>query len=390
MNQLERENAEFLFKVLDDCLSEFVEEDLHQFYMNGKGSILGLKSFIKKLVLQIKEKFGRDNFNQWFPVITAAMNDFLDVENYPVKPSYRQIVYEEFLEFCNEIADSYWDHVKARDMIKKLTPPVHDMAVDFVKLLHGDDGVSKRRIVYELDIDLRTVTNNLKRLDIKNRGKLPPLRIGGQPVYLDIKSERREQDEYEEWEELEDIIYTARYKQRNYYYTPDTMHPLVMQYNVTQAALLMKALYNYNSENEDSICYDMAVDIWCQLSEYGRNRIKKIFGSNDTDFNDFLKEMEDAISSNKVIAFMPEEKFLDKDSDVPPEQQLTVAFKGSKVCRIVFTSSSRLETLDGQRILYDDKGYYAVQQDEVIGIVHTGSSKKIYLKLEEIKQIIGE
>lgn len=336
MNRIQNENAEFLIKVLDQNQCIWIEDIVHDFYMNGKDCTRGLKFSVKRLVLQSKEKFNNDNFKVWFPVIVEAMNDFLSVDNLSAPPSYRQVVYENFLEWCNEIADNYWDHVKAKEIINELIRPVHDMTVDLVKMLHGD-GVSKRKICYDFNVDPRTVTNNLKRLDIKNKGKLAPLRIGGQPVYLKIKAVRREQDDDDERDELGDIAYTSRYKERNYYYTPDTMHPFVMQYNVTQAAILIKSLYLYNSKTESDICYNMAIDVWCQLSDYGRERIKKIFGREDLEFNDFLNGMDSYLDGSKLLVFTPEGTLLDKDSNSTVDDQLRIAFKSSEVCRIIFS-----------------------------------------------------
>lgn len=389
MNRIQNENAEFLIKVLDQNQCIWIEDIVHDFYMNGKDCTRGLKFSVKRLVLQSKEKFNNDNFKVWFPVIVEAMNDFLSVDNLSAPPSYRQVVYENFLEWCNEIADIYWDHVKAKEIINELIRPVHDMTVDLVKMLHGD-GVSKRKICYDFNVDPRTVTNNLKRLDIKNKGKLAPLRIGGQPVYLKIKAERREQDDDDERDELGDIAYTSRYKERNYYYTPDTMHPFVMQYNVTQAAILIKSLYLYNSKTESDICYNMAIDVWCQLSDYGRERIKKIFGREDSGFNDFLKEMNSYLDGSNMLVFTPEGTFLEKDSDLKANEQLLIAFKSSKVCRIIFLSKYKMDTLYGQRIMQDEKGYYAVPKEAVVGSECSVKYEKNYLDPKKIYQLIAD
>lgn len=49
-----------------------------------------------------------------------------------------------------------------------------------------------------------------------------------------------------------------------------------------------------------------------------------------------------------------------------------------------------MEPLYGQRIMHDNKGFYAVPENEVTDNKHTGSSKKIYLSVEDIDRIIVE
>lgn len=380
MNRIQNENAKFLIKVLEENKYSSFDDETHNFYMNGKDEALGIKVFINRRASFYSEKFNSKNANRWFDFIVMAMNDFISCKNLHTIPSYRQIIYENLLKWCYQIADVYWDRNEAESLFFDILPPVSDPVVGLVKLLNVN-GCSKKEIVTSLRVDEKTVRSDLKRLDIKNEGKLQPLRIGGQAVYLDVSIETRED---------KDALPTQRYKKMYYYKVKNTMHPFVMQYNVTQAAILMKSLYHYYSESFSTIAYKMAVDAWCQLSEYGRDRIKKVFGSVDKDFNNFLNDMDAAASGNKLINFTPEDFYLQEDSCANSDEQLMSAFKGGEVCRIIFYSDCNMEPLYGQRIMHDNKGFYAVPENEVTDNKHTGSSKKIYLNVEDIDRIIVE
>ena len=70
---------------------------------------------------------------------------------------------------------------------------------------------------------------------------------------------------------------------KRYTYTPDTLNPIVMQLNITQAAYLLKSL----GIAYDSRCYgnelsaDLAYGIWSQLSPYAKKRIREAYVSED-------------------------------------------------------------------------------------------------------------
>ena len=64
-----------------------------------------------------------------------------------------------------------------------------------------------------------------------------------------------------------------------YVYTPDTLHPVVLQLNVTQAAFLMKALGRACDSDflGKEIAENIAGEIWHQMSPYGKKQIRKQF-----------------------------------------------------------------------------------------------------------------
>ena len=98
MNQLQRENAEFLMKVLYNANN--FRDGAYDFFVNGKDNVLGLKSLIKKVIYNKNEniKYNDTNITFWLPIIIQAMNDFLEIENFPSTPSYRQTIFEAFVD----------------------------------------------------------------------------------------------------------------------------------------------------------------------------------------------------------------------------------------------------------------------------------------------------
>ena len=251
--------------------------------------------------------------------------------------------------------------------------------------MHGE-GVSKKEVSAEFNVEVRTVWNNIRRLDIKNKGKVPPIRIGGQPVYVDIETTEKE----------DDYPTGSRYLERTYYRTPNSMHPFVMQYNVTQAMILLKSLYLYHTTEEintvknSEICYKMAIDAWCQLSEYGKSKILDIYGKHDPEFREFLEGIEDEACGNNIIVFEPEEVFLKENSKINADEQIHIAFKSGAVCRIIFNDRKK-QTLYEQRILIDENNrFYAIPEKEITDNKVLTDTNKVYLNFEEIKQIIAE
>ena len=380
MYRMREKNVEFLTNVLYNSYN--FEEETYNNFINGKDETLGLKNWVRKIA-DTALSYNNDNINVWLPIIVQAMNDYLD--NCPFTPSRRQVIFEVFVDWCKEIANIYYDYDRIKDVIDDLIPPVYDPAIHLIKKMHGE-GFSKKEISEETSVNTRTVWNNMRRLDIKNKGKLPPLRIGGQPVYVDIQTQEKE-DTY---------MTGSRRQKRLYYSTPDTMHPFVMQYNVTQAMILLKSLYLYrnslneiNTENGSEICYEMAIDAWCQLSDYGKQRIKDVFGNLDPGFLDFLAELGEG--SDNMLQFKSEHTFLKKDSNIFSDEQLIIAHKSGAICRIIFEDKNT-PTLYNQRIIFNNNTceYYAFPQADIAKNDVLTNTNGILLNASEIKQIIEE
>lgn len=364
MNQLQVKNAEFLTNILQEA--NFLNDEVFDFFMDGEGEVKGIKFFIYRIVGESDVKYTLRNIDMWLPKIIMSMNNFID--NFPSTPSYRQTVYECFYEWCKKIADLSYGCDAMLETICGLEPPTYDPAIYLIKKMHGN-GVSKKEVSDQFQIEPRTVWNNIQRLDVKNKGKLPPLRIGGQPVYVDIEAKEKGS------------------AHRSFYRTKNTMHPLVMQYNVTQVMMLFKSFQLYFKQTESQICYKMALDAWCQLSDYGKKKLIEKYAKRDKELGNFLNELKDWECDNKVLIFEPEEDFLKEGSGYTVKDKVDTAVKTGAVCDVLFKDAT-IEILHDQRILHDDNGLFAVPYKEVDGYKHIGYSKKHYFDYSDIDDLV--
>ena len=138
----------------------------------------------------------------------------------------------------------------------------------------------------------------------------------------------------------------------------------------------MKSLQLNYSEGND-IPMDLAVDTWSQLSDYARNRIRKVFCERDSALMEFLDEVENRMNT-EGYRFMTESEML--KNGVSYAEQLLIADKGGLVCNISLIGPHRSKKR--QRIFYDhEQGkYYAVAADDL-------SSKRLYFTEDEINEI---
>ena len=135
--------------------------------------------------------------------------------------------------------------------------------IQLLKGLHGTDGLGCERapLCDKIGVKEKTRRTYLKRLngDLEDE----PWTLGGQRVSTDVKIRKD--------------------GRKRYTYTPDTLHPIVMQLNITQVAYLLKSL----GIAYDSHCYgnelsaDLAYGIWSQLSPYAKKRIREAYVSED-------------------------------------------------------------------------------------------------------------
>lgn len=135
--------------------------------------------------------------------------------------------------------------------------------IQLLKGLHGIDGLGCERepLRDKIGVKEKTLRTYLKRLngDLEDE----PWTLGGQRVSTNVKIRKD--------------------GRKRYTYTPDTLHPIVMQLNITQAAYLLKSL----GIAYDSHCYgnelsaDLAYGIWSQLSPYAKKRIREAYVSED-------------------------------------------------------------------------------------------------------------
>ena len=233
------------------------------------------------------------------------------------------------------------------------------MTIELIKDLHVREGVTKDTLAEKHGVSTKTIQTTLRKLSGEN-GQ-PALRIGGQEVHVLVSYHKE----------------THRDEERRFY-TPNTMNPLVYQMNLMQVATLLQS-FQCNYEKGNNLSLDLAVDTWCQLSEYARERIREVFCVKDREFGDFLRmvEME---SMDISYRFMTESEMI-KEGNASSKELLMLAYKGGIVCDLILGGPYR--TKKNQKIMYDlnQRSHYAIDADRV-------DSERLYFSEDEVLDII--
>jgi transcriptional antiterminator len=163
-----------------------------------------------------------------------------------------------------------------------------DVAVRLIKLLHQRNGVSKEEIAKELGVSTRMVQKYLRKIDPDmcvdkkyaiSEEKIEPFFIGGQPLRAKISIKREGRKEY--------------------YFTENSIHPIVLQENLTQIIVLIKIFADKYYGSDSNIIYKIACDIWSQLSEYGKTVVKLFF----TERHRFIEQIEEDVNSDYAACY---------------------------------------------------------------------------------------
>ena len=282
------------------------------------------------------------------------------ISRYPAPPSAKQGLYRRMFALCEAIGEQF--HIaNYESFLKELPVPVdRDLTIGIIKELHERDGVTKSDLASVFEVTPRTAQTMIHRLNGDQSNN--PLRIGGQIVRIPIEHHKE----------------NGRSDDRRFY-TPNSMSPIVFQLNLMQAATLLQSFHS-NYEKGNMIPLDMAIDTWCQLSEYVKERIKEIFCSRDPEFAEFIEMVEDGATSD-TYRFMTESEMM-VYGDSCADEQLTLAWKGGMICDLILSAPQR--SWKRRRIHYDfDRQlYYAVPADESNG-ERAYFSKSEFVRLSE-------
>ena len=212
--------------------------------------------------------------------IANGMGDYL--RKYPAPPSYKQRLWDSCDCWIRRIADKLGVETGITFEDEMPRPVARDLGVDLIKALHDEAGKTKEKLAEELNVGSKTIQTELRALDPSLReggADIRPLRIAGQEMHpkIEFRLQAREDN--------------PRAVER-VYYMKNRLHPIALQLNTQEAATLLLALFRMNEDTGSLLSREMALDIWCQLSNYGQCRIREKYGSNDREFNAFLDEIE--------------------------------------------------------------------------------------------------
>lgn len=296
-----------------------------------------------------------------YKAIADSFDDYF-ADYKPQSFAFQQETKVKFARWLNEIARKYDIQEKIIPENLQVKPNESDTAIVMLKELHDRKGKKVSEIAETMHISPRAVQKNLRKLDPglsnseeDNRNAYVPFRIGGQPVKVKISAIPPESGK------------------GDYYRTLNTVHPLVLLENQMQIGTLLKVLANSYYADESAVCYSIGLDIWYQLSDYSRNRVKAVFAIDDPNLQDFIEEIENTVPGSDENKFQTERNMFEEiHGSMSDQELLRYAMKGAgRHCNIILSIGGRERKLIGYTLdCHMDEGdvavYRAISPDGVI------------------------
>ena len=287
--------------------------------------------------------------------IMDGMGDFIRALRAP--PSLRQKHWDACDAWLGRIARELGAGPAPDLSENEARPLVSDTKIALIKALHSDEPKTKQELAAELGVTDKTIQTALRALCPALRrsgGSDGPLRICGQAVGVRITEETVER---RETEASPSYRYSA-------YRTPDRLHPLFLQQNTMQAAHLLRALQRGNALDKDAVCYETALDVWCQLSDEGKARIREVYCARDGALRSFIDDLDRECEEPRPIFFHTEEELRPGMSRF---ELLESAYKSAAAVSLTVRKDGENVRLDNVRIRWGESGgddWLAIPKDE--------------------------
>lgn len=275
--------------------------------------------------------FGEDDFED----VLYSMNEY--IKRYPSVPAFKQRLWAFFNKWANNIIENCQLEIEWNiDSI--LHKPIEEStAIGVVKCLHSinaEGGMTKSEMAERLNVSTKAIQNTLHTLDTKleknetnpkQSKRHEPFRFGGQILEVPIAFE-------EEMVSASSGETGRNLKKRDRrFYSPDTLSPIALQLNVSQTAILLRGLQeSYDSEISNT-SWNIALNIWTQLSDYIKDRIMNNTFLDKKEFHDFLRLLSEEENSDRL--YLAEKEMFENET---VETKLGMAFKSMMRCNIEF------------------------------------------------------
>ena len=239
-----------------------------------------------------------DNYYIAYDAIAEALVEY--IENLEGHYSFRRKTRTMFAAWLKDIRKAYKLEKEKSKIPEVFLFENGEEVIEMVKALHRPKGVSKAELVERLAIQSRSIQKNLRRLspDLYEGSKTEmgdeykPFHIGGQPVTVKIKI-------------IEEKNNSRRYK------TPNTLHPIILQENLLEVEILLKSLSLSCDRYNSNISTRIAFDIWSQLSDYAKEKIKKDFAYEDDIHQEFIKCIDEDCPTDYACSFSTQREMID-------------------------------------------------------------------------------
>lgn len=242
---------------------------------------------------------------------------------------YKQKMRDKCVVWCENIGRALGvaeELVNAQIKDKLCIPFMEDLTCRVLKELHSREGISKADLSRKLGVHEKTVYNEIEKI----KGTKGTARIYGQQIQMKVNEDYVSGDI--------DKSYIKKY------HTKNTVHPVMLQMNISQTATMLSALAKAYLNEGKNIAWTLGFEIWGQLSKYGRERIETVYSTRDEDLITFIGELSMELEKMPLMTFQTE---LEAFSDLYYDEQLLVACKTGHKCDITMF-------VDGMRETYTD------------------------------------
>jgi len=290
-------------------------------------------------------------------------------ENLTGPASWKQKKWERLTSWIRDWGNA----LRIRDMDDHIAdyfyePVAGDLTIRVLKELQNREGVTKDELSDKLGKCNKTIQNELSKLNSKKKGT--ETRICGQIVKVPIRY----------WDEADE---EDKHKRNvRHYCTPNSLHPVFLQMNVMQAGTLLASLESTYHNDEWDISLGLALDLWCQLTEYGRERVKIAFPG----CNEFWEELDDLMDGQKRTPSFVTERQL-AAGNISNRELLRYISKNGCACNIELYEDGELKMYEGYHIQIEPNTF----QGEIFYVVASNPREnwfqKFEIKVENITKI---
>ena len=207
----------------------------------------------------------------------------------------------------------------------------------------------------ELGVGYKTVQNDLRALSPSLGKADQELKIGGHVIRVDVKEKRLTDNQ-------------------KIYHSPNTVNPLILFPNVMMTGKLLQSLAQ---DTESDVAQYIGADIWVQLTEYYKERIRSVYAERDEQLTDYLDMIEYRIRHGHVFGFLAErEMVLDNSAE-----ELLRAYKGNRLCNLTLMINDTQIERKNQKIVILENHYRAISADDADNYVDFIEENVIEIKL---------
>jgi len=123
---------------------------------------------------------------------------------------------------------------------------------------------------------------------------------------------------------------------------------------------------------EKVIALHIGLDVWCQLTDYGKQRVKSVFGAVDPVVQEFIEILNEELNGDRdyLALYRTDMDFFD---DVNSDEQLLLLYKGGRRKTVEIDSEGERIILENCLISRTEDGEYYVETD-----ADTTEEKRVY------------